>query len=137
MPEKTRTVWELSLMVMVAPGRQPAAGEQERGQALQVRGAEPERLVDTGSEALLDLAKGLFATHLAKLSGQVDMDALVAEYRAGVGPGQLLPACGFEPALLTKLAPGGLVRRLARVDQPGRDLDQALFRHRSGGTDQP
>src|SRR6202022_2126920 len=55
MPEKMRTVWELSLKALLVPGRQATAGEQQRGQALQVCGAQSERLLEAGRETLLDL----------------------------------------------------------------------------------
>src|SRR3984893_13291741 len=137
MPEKMRTVSELSRMARAPSGRQAPVGQQERRKALQVGGAELQGLLHRRLEPALDLTQRLLAAHLAQLRGQEDVDALVAVPGARVGGGKLLPALGLDAAFLVQLPARRLLRRLAGVDHAGRNLDQAALWHRPGGADQP
>ena len=98
MPEKMRTVWELSRMPGAASPRQAPGRQQQRRQALEIGRTEAERLFDSGRELPLDGPRRLLATDVAQPRGQVDVDALVAEAGAGVCGGELFPALGLEPA---------------------------------------
>src|SRR5712691_2717042 len=113
MPEKMRTVWELSRMPGAASLRQVPGCQQQAGQALEVGRTEAEGFFHARRESLLDRACRLLAADMAQPRRQVDVDALVAEAGAGVGGGELFPALGFEPALFAQLAPGGLRGGLA------------------------